>query len=139
MTNASRRIAGIVFIALPVVMWGGWSLLEALVNDPAYMANPLRQNMWRAGHAHAGVWLVLALVALRYVDEANLPSGWKAFVRSSIPVAAIVVPAGFFLLVASPAATAPNALIYLVYAGAVLLLAGVITLGVGLLRKWREA
>jgi hypothetical protein len=36
------------------------------------MENPLRQDLWRAGHAHAGVWLILALVGLRYVDEANL-------------------------------------------------------------------
>jgi drug/metabolite transporter superfamily protein YnfA len=35
------------------------------------MRNPLRQDLWRAGHAHAGVWLILALVALRYVDEAR--------------------------------------------------------------------
>jgi hypothetical protein len=27
------------------------------------MDNPLRQDLWRAGHAHAGVWLILALVA----------------------------------------------------------------------------
>src|SRR5881396_1761039 len=108
MTNASRRIAGILFIALPVVMWGGWSLLEALINDPAYMNNPLRQNMWRAGHAHAGVWLVLALVALRYVDEANLPNAMKWLVRGSIPIAAILVPAAFFLSVISPDARAPS-------------------------------
>jgi hypothetical protein len=42
------------------------------------MKNPLRQDLWRAGHAHAGVWLVLALVALRYVDEANLFRGTEA-------------------------------------------------------------
>jgi hypothetical protein len=31
--------------------------------------------LWRAGHAHAGVWLVLSLVTLRYVDEAALSEG----------------------------------------------------------------
>jgi hypothetical protein len=29
---------------------------------------PLRQDLWRAGHAHAGVLLILSLVALRYAD-----------------------------------------------------------------------
>jgi hypothetical protein len=135
MSRASTRLAGVLLILLPLVMYGGYSILNLLITDPAYMANPLRQDLWRAGHAHAGVWLVLALVALRYVDDANLTYGWKAFVRSAIPVAAILAPAGFFLSVLAPDATAPNGLIYLVHAGAVLLLAGVLVLGVGLLRR----
>jgi hypothetical protein len=134
MTQASRRLAGILLIVLPAVMYGGVSILSFLVGDPTYMQNPLRQNLWRAGHAHAGVWLVLALVALRYVDEANLSNGMKWLVRASIPVAAILVPAAFFLSVLSPDATAPNGLIYLAYPGAVLLAIGVLVLGVGLVR-----
>jgi hypothetical protein len=43
-----------------------------LIDDPRYQQNALRQDLWRAGHAHAGVLLVLSLIALRYVDEANL-------------------------------------------------------------------
>jgi hypothetical protein len=134
MTQASRRLAGILLIVLPAVMYGGVSILSFLVGDPTYMQNPLRQNLWRAGHAHAGVWLVLALVALRYVDEANLSNGMKWLVRASMPVAAILVPAAFFLSVLSPDATAPNGLIYLAYPGAVLLAIGVLVLGVGLVR-----
>jgi hypothetical protein len=98
------------------------------------MENPLRQDLWRAGHAHAGVWLILALVALRYVDEANLSNVMKWLVRGSIPIAAILVPAAFFLSVLSPDATVPNALIYLAYVGAVVLAAGVLVLGIGLVR-----
>ena len=41
----------------------------------------------------------------------------------------------FFLSVMSPTATKPNGLIYLAYVGAVLLAAGLATLGVGLIRK----
>ena len=61
-------MAGILFLVLPTVMYGGVSILRFLVGTPEYMANPLRQDLWRAGHAHAGVFLVLSLVALRYVD-----------------------------------------------------------------------
>jgi hypothetical protein len=74
-------------------------------------------------------------VALRYVDEANLSNVMKWLVRSSIPIAAILVPAAFFLPVLSPDATAPNGLIYLAYVGAVLLAVGVLVLGVGLVRR----
>src|SRR5215204_643375 len=135
MTYESRRLAGILLIILPTVMFGGVSLLSLLIGDPTYMQNSLRQDLWRAGHAHAGVWLILALVVLRYVDEANLSDSMKWLVRSSVPVAAILVPAAFFLSVLSPNATAPNGFIYLAYVGAVLLAVGVLVLGVGLVRR----
>ena len=96
MTYESRLLAGILLIVLPSVMVGGVSILSLLIGDPAYMENPLRQDLWRAGHAHAGVWLILALVALRYVDEANLSNLMRWIVRGSIPIAAILVPAAFF-------------------------------------------
>jgi hypothetical protein len=134
MTYESRFLAGILLIVLPTVMIGGVSILSLLISDPSYMENPLRQDLWRAGHAHAGVWLILALVALRYVDESNLSNFMKWVVRGSIPIAAILVPAAFFLSVLSPDATAPNALIYLAYVGAVVLAAGVLVLGIGLVR-----
>ena len=125
MTFESRRLAGLLLIVLPTVMFGGVSLLSLLIGDPTYVKNPLRQDLWRAGHAHAGVWLILALVALRYVDEANLSDLLKWVVRGSIPVAAILVPGAFFLSVLSPDATAPNGLINLAYIGAGLLAIGV--------------
>ena len=134
MTYPSRLLAGILLIVLPTVMVGGVSILSLIIGDPTYMENPLRQDLWRAGHAHAGVWLILALLALRYVDEANLSNVMKWLVRGSIPIAAILVPAAFFLSVLSTDATAPNALIYLAYVGAVVLAAGVLVLGIGLVR-----
>jgi hypothetical protein len=140
MTKESRALAGSLLIILPTVMLGGASLLSLLLTDGSgYMLNPLRQNLWRAGHAHAGVYLVLALVMLRYVDEADLAPGTKRFVRLAAPLAAIFVPAAFFLSVLSPTATQPNRLIYLAYVGAVILAAGVVTLGIGLIRAARRS
>src|SRR5262245_42745145 len=135
MSSESRRLAGILLVVLPTVMVGGVSLLTLLVWDPAYAANRLRQDLWRAGHAHAGVLLVLSLIVLRYVDDAQLTDVVKRFVRFSVPSSAILLPAAFFLSVLSPQAQKPNPLIYLAYVGAVLLAAGVLTLGVGLIRR----
>lgn len=136
MTQESRRLAGILLVVFPTVLYGGYFLLTQLVTPGSgYMENPLRQNLFRAGHAHAGVLLVLSLVALRYVDEANLSEGWKRYVRASIPSAAIFLPAAFFFSVLSPHSTAPNGFIYLAFAGALLLGTGLLALGVGLLRK----
>lgn len=131
----SRRLAGVLLVILPTVMVGGVSLLSLLALDPDYTANPLRQDLWRAGHAHAGVLLVLSLVALRYVDEASLSARMKSLVRTAIPSSAILLPAAFFLSVLSPRATQPNGLIVLAYLGAIALAVGVVTLGIGLLRR----
>lgn len=135
MSEASRRLAGALLIVLPTVVFGGTSLLTMLIGDPAYQDNALRQDLWRAGHAHAGVLLILSLVALRYVDDAVLGPRARSVARHGIPAAAILLPVAFFLSVLSPDATEPNALIYLAYVGAVSLGAGVFTLGVGLVRK----
>lgn len=134
MSDGSRRVAGILLVALPTVVFGGASILILLVHDPAYVENVLRQDLWRAGHAHAGVLLVLSLVVLRYVDEARLSDGLKRVVRTAVPSAAILLPAAFFLSVLTPAATEPNGFIYLAYVGAVVLAGGLLVLGVGLIR-----
>jgi len=134
-SRESRRLAGILLVIFPTVLYGGVSLLMLLISPGSgYMDNPLRQNLFRAGHAHAGVLLVLSLVALRYVDEARLSEGWKNYVRSAIPGATILLPAAFFFSVLSPEATRPNGFIYLAYPGAVILALGLLALGVGLLR-----
>jgi hypothetical protein len=131
--------AGILLVVLPTVMYGGLSLLSLLTGvSPGYSDNPLRHDLWRAGHAHAGVYLVLSLVMLRYVDEALLSPAWKWLARMGAPIAAILIPAAFFLSVASPAAREPNRLINLAYIGALFLAGAVLTLGVGLIRAARQ-
>ena len=132
MSPQSRLVAGIVLITIPTVEIGGASILSLLIADPTYAQNDLRQDLWRAGHAHAGVWLVLSLVALRYVDEATLSEGMRWVVRVAFPVAAVLMALGFFLSVLSPKAERPNGLINLIYLAALLLAAGVVTLGIGL-------
>lgn len=134
MSRASRRLAGILLVVFPTVIYGGVSLLGLLMSDPRYQENALRQDLWRAGHAHAGVLLILALVCLRYVDETRLPDWVKGVVREAVPLSAVLLPAGFFLSVLSPDATSPNAFIYFAYLGAVSLTVGLLGLGIGLLR-----
>jgi hypothetical protein len=139
MSRESRLLAGILLVVLPSVMYGGLSLLSFLTRDvPGYNDNPLRHDLWRAGHAHPGVYLVLSLVMLRYVDEAVLSSGWKWIARSGAPIAAILIPAAFFLSVASPTAKQPNGLMNLAYIGALFLAAATLSLGVGLIRAARR-
>jgi hypothetical protein len=132
-------LAGILLVVFPTVIFGGVSVLSMLIGDPAYAANELRQDLWRAGHAHAGVLLILSLLSLRYVDEAELSGAMKSVVRHAIPAAAILLPTAFFLSILSPNATQPNAVINLAYIGAIVLSVGLVILGVGLIRHPRKA
>ncbi|MGI8657327.1 MAG: hypothetical protein ACR2K4_00975 [Candidatus Limnocylindria bacterium] len=140
MAPESRRLAGILLILVPAVAFGGASLLTMIVGAaPGYLDNPVRQDLWRAGHAHAGIMLLLALILLRYVDQTPLRGGWLLLARHGVPAAAILMPLGFFLSVLDPEATAPNALIGLVPLGGVFLAGGVLVTGIGLIRGPRSA
>ena len=138
MAPESRRLAGILLVLFPAVAFGGASLLTMIVGEvPGYLDNPVRQDLWRAGHAHAGIMLIIALVLLRYVDETTLSGAWLWIARHGVAIAAVLMPAGFFLSVLTPEATEPNALIALVPIGGLFLVAGLLTTGVGLLRAAR--
>ena len=101
---------------------GGVFLLTSLMSKTSgYMENPLRQNFFRAGHAHAGVIVILSLVCQILADSAVLSSPLVWFVRSGVPLSAILISAGFFFSMLPPAATKPSRAVGLIYAGAVIL------------------
>ena len=135
MSDESLSVAGIVFAVVFTVEIGGLSVLTYLTRKQAgYLDNPVRRALFTAGHAHAGVLVIFALVALLYVDRADLPDRLKWLVRTTVTLAPILMSAGFFLCIAPPTATRPNRLIALVYLGGLSLFVGTLTLGVGLLR-----
>jgi hypothetical protein len=134
MSDASKQLAGILFVLVPTIEFGGWSLLRMIARRiPGYLDNPVRQNLFRAGHAHAGVLLMLALVGILYVDQSDLSPGTRTLIRTGLALAPILMPAGFFFSVLRPDADRPNRLIVLVYLGALSLAAAAVTLGVSLL------
>ena len=135
MTRQSQVVAAILLISIPGVQFGGYSLLRLVTRrEHGWEDNPLRRSLWRAGHAHAGVWVVVALVVLLYVDQ--VVSGTAATIaRWSVALAPIFGPLGFFLSVTTPDARRPNGVINLVFLAAVLQAVGVVIVGVGLLTK----
>jgi hypothetical protein len=135
MTSEARTISGVILITVATIQYGGYFLLTSLMDRGSrYMDNPLRQNFFRAGHAHAGVIILLSLICQLLTDAATLPYWLLWLVRLGVPAAAILMPLGFFLSMPSPSATAPNRAVSLIYVGAVLLALSVVILGIGLLR-----
>jgi hypothetical protein len=106
-----------------------------MTKGSGYMDNPLRQNFFRAGHAHAGVIVILSLVCQMLADAAVLPDPLLWFVRIGVPLAAILISAGFFFAVLPPDATQAGGAVSLIYVGAIILAGAVVSLGVGLLRS----
>jgi hypothetical protein len=135
MTREAKLMSGITLIVVPTIQYGGYFLLTSLMNkNSGYMENPLRQNFFRAGHAHAGVIVLLSLICQMLADSATLPVSLLWFIRVGVPLAAVLISAGFFFSVLPPTATQPNGAVSLIYLGAVVLAVAAVSLGIGLLK-----
>ncbi|HLS36610.1 MAG TPA: hypothetical protein VK061_10245 [Bacillota bacterium] len=136
MNTDTKKAAGWLIIILPTVIYGGFSILNLIITkNVGIVENPLRKDFFRAGHAHAGILLMLSLICYLYVDKASLSTSLKSIVKTFIPVSAIFIPAAFFFSVLSPTAEEPNSFIYLAYLGALTLAIGLLILGIGLIRS----
>lgn len=131
MSDESRVLAGILLLALVTVETGGLYMVR-LVRGKADVT-PFQLAFARAGHAHAGVLLILALVCQLLADAADLTGVWNWLARSGVAAAALLMPAGFFFSSMGRGRSQPNALIAMVFVGAVVLALGLASLGVGLL------
>ena len=131
LTDSSRTTAGILLLTVLAVEFGGLTLLQ--ITRGRQPATEFQKAFARAGHAHAGVFVIFAIVAQILADAAQLDGAADMIARSGIWIAAVLFPAGFFAASAGRGTTKPNRLIALVYAGIVILTAGVLALGIGLL------
>ncbi|MEX2598719.1 MAG: hypothetical protein WD533_03585 [Dehalococcoidia bacterium] len=123
--------AGILLLTIVAVQLGGFTVLRMVRGS--HPVTEFQKAFARAGHAHAGVLVILALVGQIYADAAAMSGVLELFARTGIWTAAILMSAGFFLSSAGQDVTAPNRFIWLVYLGAVALALGVVSLGVGLI------
>jgi hypothetical protein len=135
LSREARLVAGVTVLAVPAIMYGGVTLLGILTRGAAGLSPgnlALDDTQWalfRAGHAHAGVWLLLSLVIQVLLDSATLSSRLKWVARIAAPVAAVAVSAGFF-------GVAYNAdLRWVLYFGGACLVVVILLTGVGLLRR----
>jgi hypothetical protein len=135
LSREARLIAGITLLTVPTIMYGGITLLGILTTGEFGLAPgglTLDDRQWalfRAGHAHAGVWVILSLVLQVLLDSATLPARLKWLARIGAPLGAVGISGGFFGIAFIPA------LQWLLYSGAALMAIAVILASVGLLRR----
>ncbi len=136
MSQITRLMCGIILLTVPTIQYGGYFLLQILSGRIQNLElTSFQKAMFRAGHAHAGVIVILSLVAELLVDYAVLPAALAWVVRIGFPLSAILISGGFFGGAAGKDVTAPTKLIMLLYAGAALLAVSLVVLGVGLIRS----
>lgn len=131
LSPATRSTAGILLLTIVAVEFGGLYVLRLVTGRQE--ATPFQKTFARAGHAHAGVLVSLALITQIFADAAALGGPLASVARSGVPLAAILIPAGYFFSSGGRGATEPNQLIVLIYLGAAALALGVVALGIGLL------
>src|SRR5882724_4333475 len=102
LSREARLVSGLTVLAVPTVMYGGWTLLGILTHGSAGAALPnidltdTQWALWRAGHAHAGVWLILSLVVQLLLDSSRLSRALRWLARIGAPAAAVAMSAGLF-------------------------------------------
>jgi hypothetical protein len=128
--NGLQITAGVVLLSVIGIAYGGTFLLR--VTRGGVPANDLQKSFFRAGHAHAGVLVILGLLVLLYMQLGDVGRPWAAL-ASGVLIAAILMPAGFFLSVVGRDPQRPNAFIGVLWAGAAALTVGLAGAGIGLI------
>lgn len=130
MNSVQLITAGVILLTVVGIAYGGTFLLRVVNGSVA--TNDLQRSYFRAGHAHAGVLVILGLVIMLFVSEAGVDSV-LATLSSGVLWAAILIPAGFFLSVTGRNPKKPNRLRYLIVAGGIVLTIGLISAGIALI------
>jgi hypothetical protein len=129
----ARNVIGWIIITIPFIEFGGAFLLSGLRTRNGIIRTALQASYYRAGHAHAGVLVILAIIAQVLIDAGGFDPSLRGLLRLGFVLPPILMPLGFFL--APPLKEGeikPSALILLVYAGALVLAASTLGLGIGL-------
>jgi ABC-type thiamin/hydroxymethylpyrimidine transport system permease subunit len=131
LSPASLSTAGVLLLAIVTIEWGGIYMLRVVRGREPL--TDFQKAFARAGHAHAGVLVILSLVCQIFVDAAAMRGVPELLARNGIPAAAILISAGFFISSIGRGLTQPNRFIVVLYAGVAVLAIGVVSLGIGLL------
>jgi hypothetical protein len=130
MHGAVKLFTVIALFSLPTVMYGGYSLLRLMQRRKL---SEFQLTYFRAGHAHAGVLLVLALVVLDVIARAGLGTGPQWTIGLLLVVGVLAQSGGMFvhMAIGEPGRWSPGNT--LTAAGAVALAAALVTTAVGVI------
>jgi len=128
--NVHQIVAGVVLLSVIGIAYGGTFVLR--MTRGGVPVNELQHRFFRAGHAHAGVLVILGLLVMLLTQLNDVGQPWSTL-SFGVLIAAIMMPAGFFVSVIGSDPQAPNKLIVLLWAGAAVLVIGLAAAGIGLI------
>lgn len=94
MSDPIKLFTVILLVALPTVMFGGFSLLRLI---PKQRLSAFQLTWFRAGHAHAGVLLLLALVAVDVLARTSAGAGLRWTTGALLVIGVLAQSGGMFL------------------------------------------
>ena len=140
MSKLTKIFCGVIILTIPTIQYGGYFLLQNLSgNYDQLNLTEFQESMFRAGHAHAGVLVILSLIAQALIDHSSLNKSFEWLARIGFPLAAILVSGGFFSSAIGSSVSEPNNLIVILYAGIIVLFFSLLILGVGLLKAAKNS
>ena len=137
LSRDARLVSAITLLVVPTIMYGGWTLLGILTRGTVSPSTEVHLDdtqwaLWRAGHAHAGVWTILSLLLQIFLDSARLSAPAKWLARICAPLAAVFLSAGFFGVSISASFR------WLIYLGVLSMLTALLLTVLGLMRDLRS-
>ena len=129
----TRVLPIISVLSLVTVESGGYALLKFLTGRGSL--SEFQKTFFRAGHAHAGVLLVLSLVYFIYLDRTRYSSRAQWLSGALLLTGIIAQSGGFFLHLAVGEEGKKSVGTNVTESGAVLIGAALTSLGVGLIRS----
>lgn len=131
MSDATRWMVAIAFISLPTIAFGGYFLLSILKKQVGTEnISPIQREYFKAGHAHAGVLVILSIIGQLVLDYSLFNETLVWAMRISLFVAPLLISGGFFGGAPRTAESNPGGLVKLIPLGAAVM--SVSTLGIGL-------
>ncbi len=126
----------ISLLSLVSVEYGGWALLGFLTGRG--QLGGFREQFFRAGHAHAGVLLVLSLVYFLYLDRTGYPTGVQWLAGLLLLVGIMAQSGGFFIHLGLGEPNRSSLGTVVTRFGALLIAAALVILAVGLITSGRR-
>jgi hypothetical protein len=134
MSDETRIMVGLAFISLPTIAFGGHFLLSILKRAAGTEGiTETQRDYFRAGHAHAGVLVLLGIVGQLFLDESKLDGALVWALRLGLIASPLLISGGFFGGAPRTTRGAAGPLVRLVTAGAVVLSLSTIGVGISLL------
>jgi hypothetical protein len=121
----------IALLSLVSVEYGGWALLGFLTGRG--QLGEFREKFFRAGHAHAGVLLVLSLVYFLYLDRTGYSTGVQWIAGLLLLLGIIAQSGGFFIHLGLGQPNRSSLGTVVTRTGAILLAVALVMLAIGLM------